>query len=64
MSKITTKGLIGADGVGVAWGIMQFIYVAAPIAAAGGPIGVGMLVSAVGWSAAKASASYLLANYR
>src|SRR5690606_30163743 len=27
MSKITTKGLIGADGVGAAWGIMQFIYV-------------------------------------
>ncbi len=62
-AKITTKGLIGADGTGAAVGIMRFIMVAAPIAAAGGPIGVGMLVSSVGWSAAMASASYLVHNY-
>ncbi len=63
MNKITVKGLIGADGFGAAAGIMKFIYVAAPIAAAGGPIGVGMLVSAVGWGAATASAGYLVRNY-
>lgn len=61
--KITVKGLIGADGFGAAAGIMRFIYVAAPIAAAGGPIGVGMLVSTVGWGAAISSAGYLVANY-
>ncbi|WP_312900335.1 hypothetical protein [Chryseobacterium taichungense] len=63
-AKIGVRGLVAADGLGAAGAIMQFVIVAAPLAAAGGPVGIGMLVSYVGWGAGLSSAGYLVCAYK